>query len=175
VDINISYIADWTYTSGIKILLIILLAIVAKYIIVTMFRSVILRITAKSPSKEYRKRLDTIIGILSNASGIIIFLVAIMMVLSVLGFNVAPLVTGAGIMGFAFGFGSQTLIRDIIAGFFVILENQFNQGDTIQVSGNTGRVLSIGLRTTILEDKEGNRYLIPNSKLGIITILKKGD
>lgn len=168
---------DWLVSLFLNVgkntLLILLLALFAQLKFNTLAKKVLRQLKTRVPSKAYQKRAETITGVIINSTGIIITLVAFMMFLSELGLDITPLITGAGIAGLAFGFGAQTLVKDVISGFFVILENQFNQGDMIEVAGKKGQVERLGLRTTLLKDDAGNRHLIPNSQLGIISILKK--
>ena len=112
----------------------------------------------------------TIRFLLKNIIDAILFLVAILIILSNWGVNIVPILTGAGILGLAFSFGAQTLVKDIIAGFFIIAENQFNIGDKIQIGKLEGEVNKMTLRLTVLKDKNGNLIYIPNSQ--IITVVK---
>lgn len=120
---------------------------------------------------QKRQRAKTITSLLINSAKIITNFVALLLILSELGFNIMPLITGVGILGLAVGMGAKTLVSDLIAGFFVLLENQFNVGDWIKVGTITGKVTKINLRTIILKDEEGNIHIIPNSNLKIITKL----
>lgn len=158
---------------AIRVLVIFISSFIIHWIFNLVIKNVFRRV--KVPSEQYRKRINTIVGVVSNTAGIGIYLIAIMMILSELGLNIAPLITGAGIAGLAFGFGAQTLVKDFISGFFILLENQFNQGDIIKVAGKTGKVSRIGLRTTLIVDEDETRHLIPNSQLGTISILKIED
>ena len=112
----------------------------------------------------------TIRFLLKNIIDTILFLVAILIILSNWGVNIVPILTGAGILGLAFSFGAQTLVKDIIAGFFIIAENQFNIGDKIQIGKLEGEVNKMTLRLTVLKDKNGNLIYIPNSQ--ITTVIK---
>ncbi|MBN1263143.1 MAG: mechanosensitive ion channel [Candidatus Pacebacteria bacterium] len=96
------------------------------------------------------------------------------MTLSEVGLNIAPLLAGAGILGLAVGFGAKSLVADLIAGFFIILENQFNVGDLVQIANQEGRVKKITLRTVILKDKERKTYIIPNSAIKAVIKLPPG-
>ncbi len=89
---------------------------------------------------ELAKRSQTLGGILINSIGVIIVIVALFMALSEVGVNIAPLLAGAGVVGIAIGFGAQSLIKDLIAGFFIIAEDQYNVGDVIRVAGIAGGV-----------------------------------
>ena len=94
--------------------------------------------------------------------------VALLMVLREMNVDVMPMITGAGIAGVALGFGAQFLVRDLIAGFFLILEDQVRVGDSVVINGQGGGVEAINLRTTILRDVEGAVHVFPN---GAITTL----
>jgi small conductance mechanosensitive channel len=112
----------------------------------------------------------TIRSLLKNIIEVVLFLIAILIILSNLGVNIAPILTGAGIIGLAFSFGAQTLVKDLIAGFFIIVENQFNIGDKVLIGKLEGEVYRMTLRMTVLKDDEGNLIYIPNSQ--IITVVK---
>jgi small-conductance mechanosensitive channel len=124
--------------------------------------------------KEVRQeRIKTLRSVLSHLGSFVIVATALMIILSELGIDIAPLITGVGVLGLGVGFASQTLVRDYISGFFILLENQFNVGDKVEVGGKKGVVREMSLRTTILEDKSGNTHVIPNSKITTVTRDKK--
>jgi small conductance mechanosensitive channel len=127
----------------------------------------------REPSERQKQRVKTISNLIINSSKIVINFVVFVMILSELGVNITPLLTGAGIMGLAVGFGAKSLVADLIAGFFIILENQFNVGDQIEAGGHKGRVVKITIRTTTLKDKEKNRHIIPNSAIKSVTRFPK--
>ena len=93
--------------------------------------------------------------ILRHALLVILFFVALLMILGELGIQLGPLLATAGIGAVAIGFGAQSLVKDVINGFFIILENQYRIGDVIEVAGVSGLVESVTLRTTVLRDLEG--------------------
>jgi small-conductance mechanosensitive channel len=97
--------------------------------------------------------------------------IALLMVLGQLGLDITPVLTGAGIAGLAVGFGAQTLVRDIISGFFLILENQVRVGDAAGINGTDGIVEAINLRTIVLRDIEGTVHVFPNG--GINTLANR--
>lgn len=125
-----------------------------------------------SPEAEH-KREDTLISIFDNAFTVILWLLALLMVLSEIGINTAPLIAGAGIVGLAFGFGGQYLIRDLISGFFIILENQYRVGDVACFGETCGLVERITLRTTILRDLDGVVHHVPNGEIKTASNLSK--
>jgi len=93
--------------------------------------------------------------------------VAAVMLLSELGINITPLLAGAGVLGVAIGFGAQNLIRDFLSGLFIFLEDQFNQGDVVEIAGRSGVVEEINLRRTVLRDLDGILHIIPNGEITI--------
>jgi small conductance mechanosensitive channel len=96
-----------------------------------------------------------------------------MSILSELGLDLKPILAGAGIAGLAVGFGAQTLVKDLIHGFFILLENQFRVSDVIRTAGVEGAVEAINLRTTVLRDNEGRVHVIPNGSIDVVTNLTR--
>ena len=86
-----------------------------------------------------------------------------------LGINLLPLLTGVGFMGAAIAFGSQTLVRDVVTGFFVLLEDQFAVGETVKAGGVKGVVESLTMRTTRIRTEDGALVMVPNGQLGAVT------
>lgn len=123
--------------------------------------------------REREKRATTLAGIVRAASLVVILVIATIMVLGVFGYNVAPLLAGAGIVGIAVGFGAQNLVRDVITGFFILLENQYSVGDVVQINGVAGVVTHVGLRTTTLRDLEGATHIIPNGIIEMVSNITK--
>lgn len=116
-------------------------------------------------SKRRQKRWQTITTLLATSSKIVIDFIGFLLILDSLGINLAPFLAGASIVGLAVGFGAKTLVSDLIAGFFILLEDQFNVGDWVQIGNYRGRVVKLSLRTLHLRDKDGNVYIIPNSTI----------
>ncbi len=122
---------------------------------------------------EAQKRAKTLGRIINNAAVVIVVSVSVMMILSEFGMNITPIITGAGIVGLAVGFGAQNLVRDIISGFFLILEDQIRVGDVAKINGIGGTVENIRLRTTILRDSEGTVHTFPNGEIKQVANLTK--
>jgi small conductance mechanosensitive channel len=122
---------------------------------------------------EAQKRARTVGKIISNAALVIIISVSVMMILSEFGMNIAPIITGAGIAGLAVGFGAQNLVRDVISGFFLILEDQIRVGDVAKINGVGGMIEAIRLRTTILRDAEGTVHTFPNGGITSVANMTK--
>jgi small-conductance mechanosensitive channel len=174
---NISEILiPWFFSHGLKIIAILLVA----YLIKRFARSFIERIIRKVVvpdhflSKEAeKKREDTLIGIISGAGNIIIWLTALLMALQELGVAIGPLIAAAGIAGLAFGFGGQYLIRDLISGLFIIFENQYRVGDVVCFDDICGLVEDITLRMTTLRDMDGTVHHVPHGEIKKVSNLSK--
>jgi small conductance mechanosensitive channel len=122
---------------------------------------------------EREKRARTLGRILRQALGVLLWSVAAMLVLAEIGVDLKPILAGAGIAGIALGFGAQTLVKDLIAGFFILLENQFRVNDVIRTAGVEGMVDAMNLRTTVLRDAEGRVHVIPNGSIDVVTNLTR--
>lgn len=122
---------------------------------------------------SYEQRLNTLKGISQSIISLIIFLIAILIILKDFGMDITPLLTGAGLFGLAVSFGAQTFIKDLIAGFFIIIESQYNIGDQVEINNHKGRVFKINLRTTILEDDKRNLIYFPNSEISKVLVAEK--
>jgi small conductance mechanosensitive channel len=113
-------------------------------------------------------RMKTLIKLLRWLGNIIIVALVIYMVLDNFGFNMAPLLAGAGIVGLAFGFGGQYLIRDLINGLFILIEDQYRVNDVVKINEYGGLVEDINLRITTMRDLEGRVIIIPNGEIKIV-------
>lgn len=114
---------------------------------------------------EREKRAETLVNIIRNTIKIFIYIVAMFMILREVGVDIAPLLAGVGIAGLAIGFGAQTLVKDFITGFFILMENQYRVGDVVKIGDHAGLVEKIKLRTTVLRDLEGIVHIIPNGEV----------
>jgi moderate conductance mechanosensitive channel len=114
---------------------------------------------------ERTKRAQTLGRILQKTLSIVTMVIGALMILRELRVDITPVLTGAGIVGLAVGFGAQTLVRDVISGFFLILEDQVRVGDTAVVNGTGGLVEAINLRTIVLRDEEGTVHVFPNGEI----------
>lgn len=121
-----------------------------------------------------KQRVSTISHVIRNAITITVTLFALIYVLELLGWDVKPLLAGAGIVGVALGFGAQTLVRDWIAGGFILIENQFGVGDVVEINGKAATVESIQLRTTRLRDQQGYVYFVPNGEFKTVVNRTRG-
>jgi small conductance mechanosensitive channel len=120
------------------------------------------------------QRAQTLKHILRHLTTVAVSLAALIHSLTVLGWDVKPLLAGAGILGVALGFGAQTLVRDWIAGVFILIENQFAVGDVIEVNGRPGTVEALTVRSTTLRDFNGYLHFVPNGEMKIVTNRSRG-
>ncbi len=168
-------VAAWLLRSGVRVLLIILLAYAATRVM-SVFVSRLeadLAVGEGPAVLERAKRARTMGALLRKVANTAVGAVAILMVLQELNVNIVPVLTGAGIAGLAVGFGAQTLVRDVIGGFFLILEDQVRLGDVVSVDGTTGLVEAINLRTIVLRDLAGTVHVIPNGSITRLSNLTK--
>lgn len=114
---------------------------------------------------EILQRAETISSVFTKMTKIIVIAIATVMILAELGVNIIPIITGAGIIGIAFGFGTQSLIKDIVAGIFVMVEHQYSKGDEVSLGEVRGKVLHFSLRSTVLQDAAGVEHHIPNGSV----------
>ena len=117
--------------------------------------------------EDLARRVQTLCGMLSTIVGIIIVIVASFMILGELGVDVTPLLATAGVAGIAIGLGAQSLIKDMIAGLFILMEDQYNKGDVVKVAGIAGLVEDVTLKRTVLRDLDGIVHTIPNGEIKI--------
>ncbi len=117
---------------------------------------------------EGAKRVETIIRLLRQASTIVIGVVVLLLALREIGLDITPILASAGIVGLAVGFGAQNLVRDVITGFFMIMEDQVRVGDVAVVNGTGGVVERVGLRTIVLRDLEGTVHTFPNGTISTL-------
>ncbi|MCR6545552.1 mechanosensitive ion channel family protein [Dehalobacterium formicoaceticum] len=146
-------------------------------ILIQLGRGMIERLFAQSMRSRLfgeAKRLETLKVLSLSIVTYGIYFMVILMVLGVLGVNTASIIASAGIVGLAVGFGAQSLVKDVITGFFMIFENYFTVGDYIQAAGVGGIVEEMGLRTTTIRDWAGELHIIPNSQITIVTNFSRG-
>ena len=169
LGIETAPVTGWIAEHGWRIALIVVLsmaAIVAVSRFIPRLIAVTLARRAGESEEEVRKRADTLSRVLAGAGQVVVLLIAVFMVLSELEIPIAPILAGAGIAGIAIGFGAQSLIKDLIAGLFIILENQYRVGDVVRISDVSGLVEDINLRRTILRDLDGIVMLFQTERFG---------
>ncbi len=167
VGLHSEDVGRWAATTGVRIVALLLLA----FAVVRTLSAVIVRaerdmtVGTGLDALERRKRAQTIASIARRGLAILIWTTAVLIVLRELDVDITPVLTGAGIAGLAVGFGAQTLVRDVITGFFLIVEDQVRVGDVAMVNGTGGLVEQINLRTIVLRDMEGVVHVFPNGEI----------
>ena len=151
----------------------IVLVLIGAYILTKILRAISRKSAdlhiRKLPSGVSVQQFRTVATVITSVGVFVIFFVAALEVLSLLGLNLGPMLASAGIAGLAIGFGAQTLLHDFINGFFILLENQYDIGDTVRIAGVKGAVERMSLRTTILRDDDGTVHTVPNSSVQIVS------
>ncbi len=181
----------WLATSGyyllvkpLKILLIVLLAVLFRYLVHRLINRLVRTTTAERKSgllrtrmpsalreatglmsERRRQRAEALGSVLRSIASATIFSVAVMLVLGELGINLGPLLASAGIVGLAIGFGAQNLVKDFLAGLFMLLEDQYGVGDVVDVGETTGTVEAVGLRITTIRDARGVVWYMRNGEI----------
>ena len=168
---------DWFLDHGIRILVIIAVALVLffilKAIISSMMKKMVSHRMTGEAEDEIEKRTNTLSSVLNKLVGIVILIIAVITILPEFGVNIATLLAGIGVGGLAIAFAAQSLVRDFITGFFIILEDQYRVGDVVSIAGATGTVEEIGLRRTLLRDVSANVHSIPNGQVDVSTNMTK--
>jgi moderate conductance mechanosensitive channel len=161
--------ATWLFTSGARIVIVLVLAWIALRLLSSATTRLHGALVGTAGSLERTKRADTILGMVRTTASILIGTAAGMMVLRETGIDVAPVLATAGIGGLAIGFGAQTLVKDVISGFFLLVEDQVRIGDVVEVAGRRGTVETIQLRTIRLRDLSGNLHVVPNGSITLVS------
>lgn len=165
-----NYLVEWTRDKAPKLAVILVLA----FIFVRLLGIITNKVVALAEKTSNRgalraQQVKTVAGVIHSAGVFLIVFFAFMQVLDAFNFNIAPLLASAGIAGLAIGFGAQTLVKDVINGFFILAENQFEVGDTIKASGVSGTVEEITMRRTVLRDSDGTLHIVPNGSIQLVS------
>jgi small conductance mechanosensitive channel len=168
-------IIHWLLTHGVRIGLILLGAFIAYNVIKAMVRKFEKKVRTEEAvvPTELEKRAKTLARIIQTALIGVVVVIAIMMTIKELGLDIGPILAGAGILGLAIGFGAQSLVKDMISGFFILMEDQYRVGDVVEIAGIGGLVEQMSLRITILRDLEGKVHYIPNGSVNVASNMTK--
>ncbi|TVQ29546.1 MAG: mechanosensitive ion channel family protein [Spirochaetaceae bacterium] len=165
-------IGGWVITSGLQILLVIVVMLVVSKVLHIAVNRAIGRV-AKSDDAEQKKRADTMRSTINSLVSVAVFTVALVVVLGQLGIEIGPILAAAGVLGLAVGFGAQTLVADLISGFFILLDDQIRVGDVVEIAGKGGLVEKVNLRMITLRDLAGNVHFVRNGSIGTVTNMTK--
>ena len=160
---------EWLSTSGLRVVAISIVMIIGLVILkraMDRFRKLY---EGKLPTEAQVKRADTLTHVVHDVARVLILAVGSMMILSEVGVDLKPILAAAGLGGLAIGFGAQSLVKDMISGFFILLEDSIRVGDVVEVAGVGGLVEEVKLRTITLRDLSGNVHVVPN---GVIDKVK---
>lgn len=163
-------VMTWFSDHGLTILLILLVSVLAYYLLGVSTRAISRRIQALDDveDSELDRRTKTIFRVIHSTGAVIIVSTAVMMILTELGVAITPVLASVGFVGLAFGLGAQTLVKDMIAGLFILIEDQYTVGDVAEIGGITGTVEHMTLRATELRDINGTVHIIPNGEIRIV-------
>jgi small-conductance mechanosensitive channel len=170
-----NYLIGWTRDRAPKLALILFLAFAFVRLLSLITRKVVsLSERGSAHGTAHAQQVRTVLGVIrSFGMFLIVFLTGMSVLKDAFDINIEPLLASAGIAGLAIGFGAQTLVKDVINGFFILVENQFEVGDTIRVAGVSGVVEEISMRSTTLRDSDGTLHLVPNGAIQIVSNLTR--
>jgi small conductance mechanosensitive channel len=157
-----------------KIVVVLIISVILLWFLRVITRR--LRIISKRqglPTGIRAQQLATLSGVIGGMGIFVILFSALIQILGILSIDVKPLIASAGVAGLAIGFGAQTLVKDVINGFFILLENQYDVGDVVKVGGVQGTVETMTLRRTVLRDADGSVHNVPNSEIRIVSNLTR--
>ncbi len=161
-----------------NVLAVVVISAVIYFVVMALFTRAIRRVEqdteeAVEPDRRRKQRVVTALELIRSIVRWVILITALVWVLASAGMDIRPVLAGAGVLGLAVGFGAQNLVRDIVSGFFVLLEGQYAVGDYVEVGANFGMVESIGLRVTVLKDLDNQRHYLPNGTISQVTVYEE--
>ena len=174
--LKVAPVTSWLGEHGWRIALIVILAVLAVISMGEIVPRVIGRTLTRRPDEtedEVKKRSDTLSRVLVGTIQVFILFIAIFMILSELQIDIAPILAGAGVVGIAIGFGAQSLVKDLVAGLFIIIENQYRVGDVVKIADVSGIVEGMNLRRTVLRDLDGIVHIVPNGEIRVASNFTK--
>ena len=166
--------SDSLASTGLKVVAILVLSWVAYRVLVLVLRRIERAVTDGDPTtvSMHEQRVWTLLGLVRSVGLVFIAVIAIFMVLAAVGLDIGPLLAGAGVVGLAISFGAQSLVRDVISGLFILVENQFGVGDVIRIGDLSGRVERLTLRIVVMRDDKGI-HIIPNGEIKQVSNLTR--
>lgn len=157
----------------VSLLLLLIVFLIAKRVLNFIFTHAIAKSISLSRQTEARKK--TIVKLLHNIMSYTLYFFSISWVLSILGVPASSLLAGAGLAGVALGLGAQGFLTDVVNGFFILLENQFEVGDSVVIGSVEGNISSVGIRTTQIRGFDGTLHFIPNRNITVVSNKSRGD
>ncbi len=164
-----SFLVLSTYPKIVQLVLV----LVINFVLYKLAKFLIKKIIKGYSKKKSSNKGDTLITVLTSVSKYMVYFICFCQILSVFGVSVTSILAVAGASSVVIGFGAQSLVKDIIAGIFILLEDQFSVGDIVTLEGRTGTVEALGIRITRIRDFDGNVHIIPNGEIKIVTNMSK--
>lgn len=169
--IDPTILQEWFLDHGLRILIILIVAVLAYRLFYVIARRLARRMQAMDSieGSERDRRIETIFRLVVNAGLVVVVTAATLTVLQELEIDIGPLLASVGIVGLALGLGAQTLVKDIIGGLFIFVENMYTVGDVVEIAGFAGVVEEMTLRTTAVRDLNGTLHIIPNGEIRAVS------
>lgn len=165
-------------TGLVNILAVVIISGVIYFAVMMLFGRAVRRIEmdaghAVQRERRRKQRVVTALELVRSVIRWVIIITAFVWILASAGMDIRPVLAGAGVLGLAVGFGAQNLVRDIVSGFFVLLEGQYAVGDYVRIGPNFGMVESVGIRVTVLKDLDNQRHYVPNGSIALVTVYEE--
>lgn len=175
--IESSLVIDWLLHHGTRVLGIVLLSLIVYLVMKKLVPRAVQRTLSRSmrghPMVEVEKRRATLNRLIISLGFFVVVVISAVLILAELGIDIAALLVGFGVVGIAVGFGAQSLVKDLIAGFIILLENQYNVGDVVRIADIAGGVEGFSIRRTLLRDLDGTLHFVPNGEIRVTSNLTK--
>ena len=168
-----SFVLTMVKTYGKDVIWIAVLFFLGKGILKRVVKHLI-KLTDHKEDEKIKKRAETLGHIIIATGNVVIYIIIFLMILSLFGIDIRPILAGAGIIGLAIGFGTQSLVKDFVSGLYILIENQYGIGDRVKIGGAEGTVVKITIRSTILRDDEGKTYYFQNGSINNAINLSQG-
>lgn len=172
-QLHLENIMVLVFSKLVSITLLLIFFVIFKKITTALFEKAIAKSFSYSRQTEARKK--TLSKLLHNTLNYVFYFLLIYWILSLLGIPVSSLLAGAGIAGVAIGLGAQGFLSDVVNGFFILFENQFEVGDTVTIAGIEGTISSVGIRTTQVRGFDGTLHFIPNRNITVVSNKSRGN
>ena len=147
-------------------LFIVLLLIFGKILLHQIVRKLVA--TTKDDGATVHRRADTLGKVVVSIGNVVIYTMVLLMVLDLFGVDIRPILAGAGIIGLAIGFGAQSLVKEFVAGLFILMEGQYGVGDKVKIGSSEGEVIMVTMRSTVLKSPEGGKIYISNGSVSTV-------
>jgi len=164
-------IGNWLVSTGLRIFLIAIITLLVLKGVSVLTARLSASLSKQKVDEESKKRASTLSSVIHHLLTVVILIVAAITILGQLGVQIGTVLAAAGIAGLAVGFGAQSLVKDVINGFFILLEDQIRVGDVVQIAGKGGLMEKVNLKMTILRDFSANIHYIPNGNIDVLTWL----